>query len=103
MKYLLYFGGRNDAIPVCIRYRSEKKELMIGGFRKFEFAYLEVLHTYFQVDIENTEMFRSQIKRNKIKLTVVDVNRLNVLLAIKEMRKQGFVLQEVNGFGMIMR
>jgi len=26
-----------------------------------------------------------------------------VLLAIKEMRKQGFVLQEVNGFGMIMR
>ena len=103
MKYLLYFGGRNDSIPACIRYETEKKEFMIGGFKKFEFSYLEILNTYFQVDIEKTEVVRSQVKRNKIKLTIVGVGKLVVLLAIKELRKQGFVLEVVNSFGTLMR
>ena len=104
MKYLVYTGGMGIDSPVVgVRYDSDKKELMVGGYKTSERVFWEMLKTYFEVDVDTVSIAAKFTKRNKLRFIVENVEVAIVLRGLNEMEKQGIAVQCAKSFGKLMR
>lgn len=104
-KYIVYLDCCTEygETPVIgIKYDAIKKKLSIGGYKRFRRPILNVLRTFFSLELSDRCVSETRPQANKIRFDVVLGSR-KVYPALDEMEKAGIQMKLVKSLERIMR
>lgn len=96
LKYFLYYEGSS----LALKYHNRKKEMIIGGNKKFIFQMRLILEIYFKRSVENYVQRFTQ--KNKVRF-ITKINLADFVKGKILIRENNGVLTQVKDLGRIMR